>query len=107
MKRANTVTFLTKPATVLRLKLTVEAQWPDVVAYVSCPIIRFPEGVSNTVGIMGVVNEMVGDVHRIQKYAELGYQSPHELPAHVMEAWTYLVQQGFTNHLVKPDFGNT
>ncbi len=107
LETANTVTFLTKPATVLRLKLTVEAQWPDVVAYVSCPKIRFPEGVSNSVGIIGVVNEMVGDVHRIRQYAELGYQSPHELPAHVMEAWSYLVQQGFTNHLVKPDFGNT
>lgn len=105
LETAKTVMFLTKPATVLRLKLTIEAQWPDVVAYVSCPTIKFPEGVSNTVGIIGAINEMVGDVHRIRRYSELGYQSPHELPAHVMEAWTYLVGQGFTHHLVGVDSG--
>ena len=103
---ARAVTFVTKPATVLRLKLTVEAQWPEVEAHVSCPDIKFPADVSNAVGILGVINEMVGDVDRIRLYAERGYQVPHEFPARVMEAWTYLVQEGFTQHLARPAAGD-
>ena len=98
---AKTVTFVTKPATVLRLKLTVEAQWPEVEAYVSCPTIKFPEEVSNTVGVLGMINEMVGDIDRIRRYAELGYQAPHELPVEVLAAWKCLVRQGFTHHLTQ------
>lgn len=103
---AKTVTFVTKPATVLRLKLTVEAQWPEVKAYVSCPKIKFPGEVSNTVGILGVINEMVGDIDRIQRYAEMGYQAPHMLPVDVLAAWKSLVRQGFTHHLMQSAVGS-
>ena len=97
---AGTVTFLTKPSTVLRLKLTIEAQWPDIEAHVSCPRIKFPEDVCNVIGVLGVINEMVGDVQRIQQYPKLGYQVPHTLPPNVLDASKYLIGQGFVQHLV-------
>ena len=96
----STVTFLSKPSTVLRLKLTIEAQWPDIEAHVSCPRIKFPEDVCNVIGVLGVINEMVGDVQRIQQYPKLGYQVPHMLPPHVLDASNYLIGQGFVQHLV-------
>ena len=96
---ATTATFVTKPSTVLRLKLTIEAQWPDIEAHVTCPEIRFPDEVCNAVGIIGVIQEMVGDVQRIQRYPQRGYQAPHRLPAHVLDAWNYLIHQGFVHHL--------
>ncbi len=102
LQTAKTVTFLTKPASVLRVKLTVDAQWPEITGFVSCPDIEFPDEVSNAVGILGVISEMVGDVERIQKYPDLGYQAPHELPNEVVEAWEYLIEQGFTHHLIAP-----
>jgi len=73
--------ILTKPNAVLRVLLTAKKQWPEVEAYVSSPDYCFPEDVSNVVGFFGVINEMIGDIDRIQKYPALGYQVEHSLPA--------------------------
>ena len=94
------VTFVTKPNSILRVKLTVPIQWPGVTAFVDAPPLRFPEEVSNVVGILGVIDEMVGDVDRILKYPALGYQAPHDLPAEILESWQDLQKAGFKNHLL-------
>jgi uncharacterized SAM-binding protein YcdF (DUF218 family) len=99
----NTVTFISKPNALLRVKLTAEIQWPEITAYVSCPPLSFPQQVSNVVGILGVINEMVGDIERVQKYPALGYQASHELPEPIIQAWHYLIDQGFTDHLMPAD----
>jgi len=101
LPNATRVTFVTKPAAVLRVKLTVEAQWPDVEAFISCPEIDFPSEVSNAVGVLGIINEMVGDIERIQQYPERGFQANHELPDEIVAAWEYLVGQGFNHHLIE------
>ncbi|MEM1403879.1 MAG: YdcF family protein [Pseudomonadota bacterium] len=95
----NTVTFVSKPSALLRVMLTAAAQWPEVTSYVTCPKISFPEEVSNVVGVLGVIDEMVGDIQRVQDYPALGFQVAHELPSEVLVAWEYLIGQGFTNHL--------
>jgi len=100
LPRAKAITFVTKPASVLRVKLTAEVNWPGITRCVSCPDFQFPRDVSPVIGLFGIINEMVGDVERIQRYPALGYQSPHELPQHVLDAWTSLVQKGFTYHLM-------
>ena len=97
---ARTVTFVSKPNSLLRVKLVAQAQWPEVNALVSCPNISFPEEVSNIIGLWGVINEMVGDIERIQRYPEIGYQVNHDLPQEIIENWHYLVDQGFTEHLM-------
>lgn len=94
------VTFVTKPNSILRVRLTVPIQWPGVTAFVDAPPLRFPDEVSNVVGILGVIDEMVGDVDRIRKYPALGYQTPHELPAEILDSWQYLKEAGFKNHLL-------
>lgn len=99
---ANTVVFVSKPNSLLRVSLTAQTQWPEVKALVSCPDIAFPDEVSNVIGIWGVINEMVGDIERIQKYPALGFQAKHELPKTIIENWNYLVENGFTYHLM-PD----
>ena len=98
---AKSVTFVTKPNTLLRVKLTVPVQWPEIHAYISCPDIRFPGDVSNIVGLFGLINEMVGDIERIMEYPKLGYQVEHELPPEVIESWEYLKRQGFTQHVMR------
>lgn len=98
---AESVLLVTKPAAVLRVLLTAKAQWSDVDVHVSCPPIRFPHEVSNVVGVLGVIDEMVGDIQRIQEYPKLGYQVPHELPEHIIGSWSYLLRQGFTRHLAR------
>ena len=98
--QAKTITFVSKPNSLLRVKLTAEVQWPEIKAMVSCPDIEFPTGVSNIIGIWGVIHEMVGDIERIQKYPDRGYQAPHLLPDNILRNWEYLVDQGFTHHLM-------
>jgi uncharacterized SAM-binding protein YcdF (DUF218 family) len=100
LPEAKAMTFVTKPASVLRVKLTAEVQWPGITRFVACPDLQFPQEVSNVIGILGIISEMVGDIERIQRYPALGYQSPHELPREVLDAWRFLVRQGFTHHLM-------
>lgn len=95
------VVFVTKPAAVLRLKLTIEAQWPGIQGHVSCPQLSFPDDVSNIIGVLGVINEMVGDIQRIQAYPALGFQVEHELPENILSAWQELIDGGFTHHLLR------
>jgi uncharacterized SAM-binding protein YcdF (DUF218 family) len=97
---ATSVTFVSKPYSLLRVKLTVERYWPGIEAHFSAPEIAFPDEVSNIVGVLGVINEMVGDIDRIQRYPALGYQAAHTLPGEIIDAWHYLIEQGFTHHLV-------
>lgn len=98
---ARAITFVTKPASVLRVKLTADVQWPGIQRFVSAPDLRFPDDVSPVVGLFGIINEMVGDVERVLRYPALGFQSPHEFPQRVLDAWEYLKQQGFTHHLMR------
>jgi len=98
--RLQRVTFVTKPNSILRVRLTIPVQWPGVTAFVDAPPLHFPEDVSNVVGILGAIDEMVGDVDRILKYPARGYQAPHELPGKILQAWQSLKQAGFNNHLL-------
>ena len=95
------VTFITKPNTILRVKLTVPIHWPDIKSYTSCPQFSFPDEISHIVGVFGIINEMIGDIQRIQKYPHLGYQIKHELPESILSAYKYLIDEGYTNHLMK------
>ena len=97
---AASVSFVSKPYSLLRVKLTVDRYWPEIEAHFSAPHIIFPDEVSNVVGILGVIDEMVGDIDRIQHYPALGYQAAHTLPANIIDAWHYLIEQGFTHHLI-------
>ena len=97
---AKIVTFVSKPNSLLRVKLTAQARWPEIRSLVSAPAIEFPGEVSNIIGVWGAIHEMVGDIERIQKYPELGYQVEHELPDHIVENWQYLIDSGFTAHMM-------
>ncbi|ALM53967.1 YdcF family protein [Halomonas huangheensis] len=96
------VTFVTKPNSIRRVQQTLPIQWPQVEVAVSAPDIQFPEQVSNQIGVLGLVEEMVGDVHRLLVYPQLGYQTPVAVPDDVLQAWRALIDAGFDRHLV-PD----
>lgn len=100
LPEVKTVTFVTKPNTILRVKLTAPLQWPGITTHVACPLLQFPEEISNVVGILGVIHEMVGDLQRIEAYPMRGYQVEHALPTEILESRDYLVAHGFTRHLM-------
>jgi hypothetical protein len=67
--------------------LTADVQWPDIPCAVACPDFQFPQDVAPVIGLLGITNEMMGLVERIQRYPALGYQARHELPQEVLDAW--------------------
>ncbi|MEB0044139.1 MULTISPECIES: YdcF family protein [unclassified Pseudomonas] len=94
-------TFLTKPNAIRRVALTLPIQWPGLDACVDSPSFEFPGQVSNLIGVLGLIDEMVGDVHRIMVYPSLGFQVEQAIPDEVLGAWRYLIEQGFDHHLIK------
>lgn len=66
-------TFVTKRNSVLRVKHTLDVQWPEVKSAVDAPAINFPDDVSHQIGVIGLIDEMVGDLHRMLHYPELGF----------------------------------
>ncbi len=97
---AKVVTFVTKPNAVLRVLLTAQKQWPEITPHVTAPPFKFPDHISRVVGVLGLINEMVGDIERIQRYSALGYQAEHHLPSSMLASWQFLVKRGFTEHLL-------
>jgi uncharacterized SAM-binding protein YcdF (DUF218 family) len=92
--------FVTKPASVLRVSLTVPVQWPGMTAFVDAPPLQFPADVSNVIGVFGVIHEMVGDIHRVLDYPARGFQISHELPPAILDSWHALIDAGFEQHLL-------
>lgn len=97
---AKKVVFVTKPNTLLRVKLTIPIQWPDIHFFTSCPEIKFPTDISNVVGLFGLISEMVGDVQRIIEYEKLGYQVGWQLPEEIAVSYDYLKNNDFTHCLM-------
>lgn len=95
-------TFVTKPNSIRRVALTLPVRWPGLEGHVDAPDYAFPDGISNLVGVLGVIDEMVGDLDRIMRYPALGFQVACPIPAQVMDAWERLVARGFDRHLVNP-----
>ena len=93
--------FVTKPCSVLRVALTIPVQWPEISASVDAPSLRFPDEASPVVGVLGVIAEMVGDIHRIIEYPALGYQVAHGLPLEIEQSWRALIAAGFDAHMLR------
>jgi uncharacterized SAM-binding protein YcdF (DUF218 family) len=98
-QQAQRITFLTKPNSIRRVYQTLPVQWPGLSAFVDAPLFRFPWEVSNVVGVFGLIEEMVGDVHRLQVYPELGFQAPIRLSEDLLASWRFLIEAGFNRHL--------
>ena len=43
---------------------------------------------------------MLGDLQRIMTYPKLGYMTPQTIPDSVQTAFDFLIEAGFTNHLL-------
>lgn len=101
LKEYNSITFVSKPNTILRVKLTAPIHIDDKEVSVSSPEFNFPEDVSNIVGVYGVINEMIGDIERIMKYPALGFQIKHNFPDNIIKAYKFLINRGFTEHMME------
>lgn len=90
-----------KPYMERRTFATFKKQWPDERATitVTSPQLSFEEYPDEGNPRDLVINVMVGDLMRIQKYPALGFQIAQEIPPLVMEAADRLIAAGFNKHL--------
>jgi hypothetical protein len=81
--------------------LTLQRQWPGCDFLLSSPPIPY-EGYAqpHIIGFDRLINELVGQVDRVERYPEFGFAEETKVPEEVLAAKRQLVELGFANHLV-------
>jgi uncharacterized SAM-binding protein YcdF (DUF218 family) len=90
-----------KPYLERRVHATLKKQWPECDFVLSSPPIpyeRYPQ--ADIIDPMKLVNELVGQVDRLEKYSDMGFTERVEVPRDVIQAKRRLVELGFVEHLV-------
>ena len=103
--KADKIIAVHKPYMERRLWSAMQVYWPEVQAVYTSPQVTLGEHIAHaeTVGMTarGVIETIVGDIQRMELYAEKGYQVPVDIPDQVRDAFDALVAQGYTGQLVK------
>jgi uncharacterized SAM-binding protein YcdF (DUF218 family) len=89
-----------KPYLERRVQLTLQKQWPSCDFLLSSPPISY-EGYAqpDIIDFDKLLNELVGQVDRVEKYPGLGFTEKTIVPKEVIAAKRQLVELGFANHL--------
>jgi uncharacterized SAM-binding protein YcdF (DUF218 family) len=90
-----------KPYMERRTYATFLKQWPGMDFIVTSPSISFEEYPNEERSKEYLINMMIGDLQRIKEYPAKGFQIEQEIPSDVWDAYEQLVQQGYTDHLIK------
>ena len=103
--KAEKIIAVHKPYMEKRLWAAMQVYWPDVQAIYTSPRVTIEEHIAHAEKIgmteKGVIDTIVGDVQRMELYAEKGYQRAVEIPAEVRNAFDALVAQGYTGQLAQ------
>ena len=80
---------------------TGQKQWSEIEWYTEPPRIIFEEYSTDKNALENMINLMVGDLQRLVVYYDMGYQTYVEIPDVIREAYTYLVDRGYTRELLE------
>lgn len=84
-----------------RVHLTLQRQWPDCEFILASPAVGYDQYMSSdTVDFDRLLNVLVGQVDRIERYPALGFTVAAEIPQDVLDAKRQLIELGFGHHLV-------
>ena len=93
-----------KPYMERRSFATFKKLWPEKDVIVTSPQVSFDEYLetyaSRELSSDDVISIMVGDLQRINVYAQKGYQIHQEIPNDVWSAYDELVRAGYNRHLI-------
>jgi len=93
-----------KPYMERRSFATFRKVWPEKEVIVTSPRVSMDGYLSRysngALSPHDVISIMVGDLQRIELYAERGFQIPQEIPPDVWDAYTELVSAGYDTHLI-------
>jgi len=94
-----------KPYMERRSFATFRKQWPEKEVLVTSPRVSLDDYLQHYTNEMltadDVISIMVGDLQRIRRYPELGFQIPQPIPDEVWEAYEELVKAGYNSHLIE------
>jgi uncharacterized SAM-binding protein YcdF (DUF218 family) len=77
-------------------------QWPEIRWLVSIPDIAFCDYAGRDVPLRRTIELMVGDLQRIELYAELGFQVAQDVPAEVRRSYDFLCRAGYDRFVLPP-----
>ena len=101
--KAEKIIAVHKPYMERRLWAAMQVYWPETEAVYTSPQVTVEEHMAHAEKIgmtrKGVIETIVGDVQRMELYAEKGYQRAVEIPDEVRAAFNALVAQGYTGQL--------
>ena len=98
------IILVQKPYMERRTFATFIKQWPSadkLVAMVTSPRLDFKEYLDDEQPFNEVISIMLGDLQRIAEYPALGYQIHQDVPQKVQKAYNFLIQHGYTKHLIQ------
>lgn len=99
-----TFILVQKPYMERRSFATFRKLWPEKEVIVTSPQVSFGEYLetyaSRELSRDDVISIMVGDLQRINVYAQKGYQIYQEIPNDVWSAYDELVRAGYNRHLI-------
>jgi uncharacterized SAM-binding protein YcdF (DUF218 family) len=91
-----------KPYMERRTYATGKVWWPQVDIIVTSPPISLKEYPNESVSRGDHwLHAMVGDLQKIREYPAKGFQIEQEIPEDVWRAYEFLVEEGYTNMLIK------
>lgn len=93
-----------KPFMERRVWAAMKAYWPEADFTMTSPELDMEEYIEHTMAQgmteKAVIDVIVGDVQRMEIYAEKGYQIPQPLPGEVRTAFEEMVKLGYTGELI-------
>ncbi|MBF9014292.1 MULTISPECIES: YdcF family protein [unclassified Oceanispirochaeta] len=89
-----------KPYMERRAFATIKVHWPGKKLKITSPPINFDDYPNNDVSKDELINIMTGDLQRIIEYPARGFQIKQKVPQEIMEAYSSLLDAGFTGHLI-------
>jgi uncharacterized SAM-binding protein YcdF (DUF218 family) len=90
-----------KPYNERRLVALVEKQFPGPKFIVTSEPTTFEKYTNRGIPKTYIYESIVGEMQRLKKYGENGFQMPVEIPTKVWEAYEKLVEMGYTRRLIK------
>lgn len=100
---ANRVIAVHKPYMERRVFAAAPVYWRSAAFTVTSPRVTVAEHIRSAAAVgmteRDVIETVVGDVQRMELYAEKGYQIPQPIPAPVREAFDRLTAAGYTGQL--------
>lgn len=95
-----TVIAVQKPYMERRTYATISKQWEEVEVKVTSPKLDLEEYCSEGISQDELTHIMVGDLQRIFEYPKRGFMTEQPVGTEVIEAFEFLVEAGYTGHLL-------